>query len=247
MVGHNDRANGDLLSGLGGNDQLHTGWGPDVVNGGAGNDKLWGDTGNDTESGGTGADQFLFSWQMGSKDVITDFSLQQHDTVQISDLWVDNATIQATIVDSFNHGYIGQTTETAMIQKWASSASGGTFFHTEASWLQPQNVDGSGPLDAVLQAWSPEWVQLANDIHWRAEVPQYTVNGTYSYGQKDMPDTVTFLNWGGDTNNDGKPDYYSIIPQSGGGYDPSHPGDTSSAGEYYHYNTSYAFADHYLV
>lgn len=59
------------------------------LNGGSGNDTLDGGAGNDLLTGGLGADIFLFSAaSLGGIDTMTDFSIAQHDVLDISDLLI---------------------------------------------------------------------------------------------------------------------------------------------------------------
>ncbi len=83
-------AGSDRLDGGDGNDRLEGGEGGlDVLAGGAGDDRLFGDGGNDRLEGGEGsdrlrggegADEFLFR-QGDGVDVITDFSVEDNDTL----------------------------------------------------------------------------------------------------------------------------------------------------------------------
>ncbi len=83
-------AGNDKLDGGDGNDRLEGGEGDlDVLAGGAGEDRLFGDGGNDRLEGGEGsdrlrggegADEFLFRAGDGV-DVITDFSVEDNDTI----------------------------------------------------------------------------------------------------------------------------------------------------------------------
>ena len=58
--------------------------GNNTLTGSAGNDTLIGGAGNDTLTGGSGADFFQFQFLSEGIDVITDFSFQQGDKIQIS-------------------------------------------------------------------------------------------------------------------------------------------------------------------
>ncbi|MGI4849021.1 MAG: type I secretion C-terminal target domain-containing protein, partial [Janthinobacterium lividum] len=84
-------AQNDYLSGGAGNDFLSGGAGNDILVGGAGDDIMIGGRGSDSMSGGAGADTFRFlkGDQAGSSvpnDKITDFSVAQHDVLDLSDL-----------------------------------------------------------------------------------------------------------------------------------------------------------------
>ncbi|MDJ0648675.1 MAG: calcium-binding protein [Xenococcaceae cyanobacterium MO_188.B19] len=87
----NDRLLGgsenDTLSGGFGNDSLYGQHGSDNLNGGGDDDFLSGGSGFDgidTLTGGTGADRFSFSSPRGSIDIITDFTWQQGDKIEVS-------------------------------------------------------------------------------------------------------------------------------------------------------------------
>ena len=73
----------DTLNGGDGNDTLIGGVANDTLIGGAGNDTLIGGFGTDRLTGGLGADGFLFRSLSEGIDVITDFSIQQGDKIQI--------------------------------------------------------------------------------------------------------------------------------------------------------------------
>jgi Ca2+-binding RTX toxin-like protein len=77
-------AKNNVLTGNSGNNTLTGSAGNDTLIGGAGNDTLIGGAGNDTLTGGSGADFFQFQFLSEGIDVITDFSFQQGDKIQIS-------------------------------------------------------------------------------------------------------------------------------------------------------------------
>lgn len=85
----NGEGGNDIIFGQGGNDTIHGGAGNDVVFGGKGNDTLIGGAGNDTLTGGEGSDVFVWSTQDmdHSRDVITDFSLNENDIIQLTDFF----------------------------------------------------------------------------------------------------------------------------------------------------------------
>ena len=92
------RINPQLVSGVGGNDNVAGGAGADSLNGGAGNDtliggggadSLTGGTGTDIMTGGTGADTFIFAditefGPAGQEDVITDFNRTEGDRIRLT-------------------------------------------------------------------------------------------------------------------------------------------------------------------
>ena len=79
----------NLINGNAGNNRLSGLTGNDTLNGGAGNDHLIGSAGADKMTGGLGADSFVFiahpESTVGSagRDTITDFSLAQHDLIDL--------------------------------------------------------------------------------------------------------------------------------------------------------------------
>ncbi len=84
----------DELYGLGGNDLLDGGTGADDLFGGTGNDVLRGSTGYDYLTGGSGADTFDFNSYKDSavgstRDVITDFSRASFDLIDLSGVDAD--------------------------------------------------------------------------------------------------------------------------------------------------------------
>lgn len=79
------------LTGNAGDNLLDGGAGNDVLDGGAGDDVLVGGLGTDTLTGGAGADRFVFNLlkELGAgdkRDVITDFSHEQGDRIDLSKL-----------------------------------------------------------------------------------------------------------------------------------------------------------------
>ncbi|MBH9738918.1 hypothetical protein CJ419_04110 [Vibrio navarrensis] len=91
-------AGNDILFGQGGNDRLdggvgkdtlYGGSGNDTLDGGAGNDILIGGLGNDILTGGEGADIFKWVDMETVSDRVTDFSVEQGDKLDFSDLFED--------------------------------------------------------------------------------------------------------------------------------------------------------------
>ncbi|WP_225774681.1 calcium-binding protein [Pseudomonas sp. Marseille-Q5115] len=87
----------DLLEGTDASETLKAGAGRDTVEAGVGNDRLLGGAGGDTLSGGAGADNFLYtqlsdsyrndvSDSYSNRDLITDFSGNGHDMIDVSAL-----------------------------------------------------------------------------------------------------------------------------------------------------------------
>jgi VCBS repeat-containing protein len=107
-TGGEDSLNGgngnDVLSGLGGHDVLVGGNGTDTLYGGSGNDVLAGGNGNDVMSGGTGADSFLFA-RGGGSDTILDFDTNADRLVLDSGIGVAGSS-----VSDVNHDGIADLT-----------------------------------------------------------------------------------------------------------------------------------------
>ncbi|MDU8456201.1 M10 family metallopeptidase C-terminal domain-containing protein [Pseudomonas syringae group sp. J254-4] len=93
----NGTSHNDLLEGTDASESLKAGAGRDNVQAGAGNDRLFGGSGGDTLSGGAGADSFVYtrlsdsyrndaSGSYSSRDLITDFSGNGHDMIDVSAL-----------------------------------------------------------------------------------------------------------------------------------------------------------------
>ncbi|MBD1588617.1 M10 family metallopeptidase C-terminal domain-containing protein [Pseudomonas typographi] len=87
----------DLLPGTDAGETVKGGAGRDTIEAGAGNDRLFGGVGGDTLSGGAGADNFVYtrisdsyrndaSGSYSSRDLITDFSGNGHDMIDVSAL-----------------------------------------------------------------------------------------------------------------------------------------------------------------
>ncbi|ACQ92884.1 Hemolysin-type calcium-binding region [Tolumonas auensis DSM 9187] len=95
-------AGNDFIDGRAGDDTLHGGSGEDVLLGGYGTDTLIGDLGNDILTGGDGAD--IFTWtsaDIGSSDTITDFSIAQHDMLDLTDVLTNEPANDLTNYLSF--------------------------------------------------------------------------------------------------------------------------------------------------
>ena len=87
----------DLVEGTNSSESLRAGAGRDTVEAGAGNDRLLGGAGGDNLSGGAGADTFVYtqlsdsyrndaSGSYSNRDLITDFSGNGHDMIDVSAL-----------------------------------------------------------------------------------------------------------------------------------------------------------------
>lgn len=93
----NGTSQNDLLVGTDAGETIKGGAGRDTLEASAGNDRLFGGAGGDTLSGGAGADTFVYnqlsdsyrndaSGGYGSRDLITDFSGNGHDMIDVSAL-----------------------------------------------------------------------------------------------------------------------------------------------------------------
>lgn len=100
----------DTLDGRGGSDGLYGYDGNDTLKGGEGNDYLYGDNGNDVLyggngldylTGGAGSDTFVFTKDSAFKniDVITDFSKNDMDKINIADLLQGYDPVTKAITD----------------------------------------------------------------------------------------------------------------------------------------------------
>lgn len=77
----------DDITGRKGNDALIGGDGDDILDGGDDNDIINGGSGSDTLTGGKGADVFVFdAVYEGTFDTITDFNIEEGDTLNIFDI-----------------------------------------------------------------------------------------------------------------------------------------------------------------
>jgi Ca2+-binding RTX toxin-like protein len=105
----------------GGNDLLIGGLGDDILYGQGGNDTLIGGKGNDILYGGTGKDTFV--WQKGDTgaDVIKDFSRNEGDVIDLSDLLSDVADN-----DLSNYLRLDTTTSTLQVSTTGQFGAGGT-------------------------------------------------------------------------------------------------------------------------
>jgi Ca2+-binding RTX toxin-like protein len=95
-----------------GSDGLRGGSGDDVLNGRGGDDYLIGGEGSDILSGGLGADILtggadadLFAWDNagmdGSSDIISDFSIEQGDKIDLSDLFENSESSVDDIIEQY--------------------------------------------------------------------------------------------------------------------------------------------------
>jgi Ca2+-binding RTX toxin-like protein len=93
----NGTSHNDLLEGTDASESLKAGAGRDTVEAGEGNDRLFGGAGGDNLSGGAGADTFVYtqlsdsyrndaSGSYSNRDLITDFSGNGHDMIDVSAL-----------------------------------------------------------------------------------------------------------------------------------------------------------------
>ncbi len=95
----------DILNGGDGSDILNGGQGDDILNGDAGSDRLQGDRGRDVLTGGLDADTFVLANNSGNlaatpgeADVITDFSVEEIDTI----LLLDTSSVSAVEFEAFD-------------------------------------------------------------------------------------------------------------------------------------------------
>jgi Ca2+-binding RTX toxin-like protein len=88
------------------NDTLNGGLGADILIGGGDSDILIGGAGADTITGGLGADSFRFQFLSEGVDVITDFSWQEGDKIQISAAGFGATSINQVSYNSLTGGLL---------------------------------------------------------------------------------------------------------------------------------------------
>ena len=155
----NDQVYGDLgddiVNGNMGNDVVYGGDGNDVVGGGQGNDTVYGDAGDDNVSGGlgndqlyggTGADTFVFALDVGSVDVINDWTPSQGDRIDLSSFnsTIGNATAPNVITD---FGSLGLTQTNADAQITLPGGQQIILKNTQISSIQPSQFIGNASID----------------------------------------------------------------------------------------------------
>ena len=117
--------------------------GPVLINAGAGNDTLIGGAGNDTLTGGAGADRFRFATALNAttnRDVITDFSLAQVDTIEL-----ENAVFTAFTA-------AGSLAASAFFIGAAATTSAHRILYNVRTCLLAYDSDGNGAAAAVAFA-----------------------------------------------------------------------------------------------
>ncbi|MBD2548141.1 hypothetical protein H6G65_00775 [Microcystis elabens FACHB-917] len=117
--------------------------GPVLINAGAGNDTLIGGAGNDTLTGGAGADRFRFATALNAttnRDVITDFSLAQGDTIEL-----ENAVFTAFTA-------AGSLAASAFFIGAAATTSAHRILYNVRTGLLAYDSDGNGAAAAVAFA-----------------------------------------------------------------------------------------------
>jgi Ca2+-binding RTX toxin-like protein len=132
-----------LLSGLGGDDILMGGNARDTLLGGDGDDLLVGGKGTDTLTGGAGRDLFRFGdgdmgSTIGSADLITDFSLPDGETIDLSQIDA-NAAVAGDQAFLFIHN--------AAFSETAGELRVGR--HAGMTFVQG-DIDGDGTADFVI-------------------------------------------------------------------------------------------------
>ena len=167
-LGGDDRINGltgdDNVNGNTGNDIVRGGAGNDTVGGGQNNDQVYGDAGNDLISGGlgndqhwggTGSDTFAFALDLGSVDVINDWSANEGDRLDLSLL---NSTVgnafAANVITDFGSLVVTQTGADAQIVLPGGQQI--VLKNTSVATIQPSQFYGNASIDRrgndVLQA-----------------------------------------------------------------------------------------------
>lgn len=155
------REGSDTVFAEGGDDRLYGGAGNDYLAGGSGNDFLYGGTGDNTLSGGLGQDHFVFLNDPVTQhlDVITDFSRQEGDVLDIRDILptgVDGS--DASVLDSYLNFFDDETGSTVALvgEGLEDNAFGYTGPSDSVSFairLEGQSITGNNALSdiAVIQ------------------------------------------------------------------------------------------------
>ena len=140
---NNDTLNGSLFSetldGMAGNDTLIANAGDDLLIGGAGDDIL---------TGGSGADEFKFSLEDRgnnadpAEDIITDFNVQEGDTLNLADILLDEESNDLTQYLSFD-----QTDPNNAIMEIRNTAGGEI---TQKVTLQGVDISSLGSTDTEI-------------------------------------------------------------------------------------------------
>ena len=115
-----------MLSGGAGNDTLRGEGGNDNLDGGEGNDLLIGGSGYDILTGGLGADTFAFNSTGEEFDIITDFTIEQGDLIQVSASGFGGELIAGLLAES--QFWLGSVATTADHRFIYDSSTGGLFF-----------------------------------------------------------------------------------------------------------------------
>jgi serralysin len=140
----------NVLSGGAGNDTLRGEGDNDNLDGGEGNDLLIGGSGYDMLTGGLGADTFAFNSTGEEFDIITDFTIEQGDSIQVSASGFGGELIAGLLAESqFWLGSAATTTDHRFIY---DSSTGGLFF----------DIDGAGESAQVQLASLSTGLTLTN-------------------------------------------------------------------------------------
>ena len=152
----------DVLSGSDDNDYLYGGEGNDTLEGGAGDDILTGGLGNDFLTGGDGADTFNFdNIDNGAADTVVDFTPDEGDVLDLSDLLVDESeeTIEDylsiafssdgenTIITVNADGGSSGETQTITLQGWSSSDWDAAGYNTSTADTLLNDLVSQGKID----------------------------------------------------------------------------------------------------
>lgn len=151
---------GDNLRGTGGDDVIKGLSGDDVIKAGRGDDEIQGGRGNDVMAGGTGADKFVFSAGHiadGETDYITDFSVNQGDSLS----FLDSGSSAFTVV-SVELEKLTETTNVNGVDLKNNVDKGTDIVFTV------QNDDGDTQEIILLDAWSnglnAQWEGILADM-----------------------------------------------------------------------------------
>jgi Ca2+-binding RTX toxin-like protein len=143
----------DTLTGNNLANNLNGGGGNDTINGGSGKDTINGGGGNDTLIGGVGADRFRFDTPLNAttnRDVISDFSIAQRDTIELENAVFTALTTTGTLAaPAF---FIGAAATNANQRILYNSATGGLLY----------DQDGSGAIGSIAFARLTSGLALNN-------------------------------------------------------------------------------------
>ncbi|WP_192036903.1 retention module-containing protein [Halomonas sp. YLGW01] len=137
----------------------------DVLMGGEGNDQLIGREGSDTLFGGLGADVFV--WQLGDEgqpgdsahDTVKDFSLAEGDSLNLTELLVDETTDS---IDDYLHAEPSATGDDTILHVSTTGGFGGDFSNNSGQEDQTITLEGVSMDGQSSQAFINDLIQNGN-------------------------------------------------------------------------------------